>query len=185
MTLLVAAFSLHGSAGERAVAYTTRPGLLLALGIVLLAAASVWAGTRTLRLGCRIHGDVRSVLAAHQPLLVVYGGLLGLLLLGVVLGSVGFNLIILVHVTAWLVFVYHQLKKRPPVPARNLWTWLRATPAGFLTLHLGLVLLILVLMALRVHVWERAGLVSELFASANFHYWSVMHISMAFWRSRN
>jgi len=34
----------------------------------------------------------------------------------------------------------------------------------------------------RVHFWERGGVVSQLFATSSFHYWTIMHITMALWR---
>jgi hypothetical protein len=93
-------------------------------------------------------------------------------------------MIILLHVTVWLVFVHYQLVKRPSSAPRNLWQWLRGTPAGFLTLHIGIAVLTLVIMAVRVHVWQRTGWFSELFAAKNFCYWGLMHISMSFWAAR-
>jgi hypothetical protein len=178
-----AAFSLHGSAVERTVRYTGAPLAVLPLTVVVLFAAGVWLGVRALRLGREAHGDVASALAAHRPLLAVYGGIFVVLLLGALAGSAGFNLIILMHVCAWLVFVCHQLGRRGARPG-GLWAWLRGTPVGFVTLHLAVVAVILVLMALRVHAWGRTGWLSELVATANFPYWSLMHISMAFWRPR-
>jgi hypothetical protein len=52
------------------------------------------------------------------------------------------------------------------------------------TLHAGVVVLILVLLALRQYAWERSGWGCQLLAASSFPYWSLMHISMAFWRPR-
>jgi hypothetical protein len=150
--------------------------LLTAAGLALAALA-----VRGWRSGW---GRAAELLRSHRPLWLVYGGIGGLLFIGTLLGSVGFNLIILVHVTTWLVFTCHQLSQRP-LPARvSWWHWLRRTPRGFVALHLGVALAVLVLMALRVHCWDRSGWFCDLFARSSFAYWSVLHISMAFWRGR-
>lgn len=163
-TLLAIAPSVHG----------------LLFGILLLACAA--ALVRTGQLGQRQYGSLGAACREHGPLVSVYLGLLSVLLLGLVLGAAVFNLIILIHAGAWLVFVYHQLQQRSAPTRLTLWTWLRYTPTGFLVLHLSVIALVLVFMALRVHLWHRVGFVSELFEGANFPYWSLMHISMAFWK---
>jgi hypothetical protein len=138
--------------------------------------------SRSWQLGQRQYGSIWAACREHLPLVCVYLGLLSVLLLGLVLGAAVFNLIILIHAGAWLAFVYHQLQQRPPPLRRTPWTWLRYTPTGFLVLHLAVIALVLVFMALRVHLWHRVGFVSELFEGSNFPYWSLMHISMAFWK---
>ncbi len=180
---LLAAFSVHGSAIEKAAAYTSEPRRLVLAGVAVLLTAGLWLGAQALRVGRRLHGDLRALGAAHLPLFAVYTGILSLLLLGALAGSAGFNLIILLHVTAWLVFVRHQLKARPG-RGHGVWAWLRGTPVGFTALHLGVAAVILALMGLRIHVWQRAGWVSAVLAASSFPYWSLMHISMAFWRAR-
>jgi hypothetical protein len=183
MGVLVLAFVLHGGAVERAARYTSMPvPATLAVALVLLGCGG-WAAALALRRGRALYGSAAAALAAHRPLLVVYATILAILLLGSLLGSTGFNLVILLHVCAWLVFVPHQLGKHPRV-SRGVWSWLRSTPTGFVVLHLSAAALVLVLIALRVHVWERAGWVSAALASSNFFYWSLMHISMAWWRGR-
>jgi hypothetical protein len=62
--------------------------------------------------------------------------------------------------------------------------WLRSTPAGFLTLHLGVALVLLLVMVARVHVWQRGGFLSEPLAAGSFCYWALMHICMSFWSGR-
>jgi hypothetical protein len=181
---LVAAFSLHGSAGERVARSSAAPVALLLAGVAVPLLGGLWLGGRALQVGRRLHGSARAALAAHRPLLVVHGGIVAILLLGSLAGSAGFNVIILIHVCAWLVFVHHQLGRRDHSEARGLWGWLRGTPAGFVTLHLAVAAALLVLMALRVHLWERGGWVSQALATSSFPYWSLMHISMAFWRPR-
>jgi hypothetical protein len=178
---LVAGFSAHGAALRKATRYTANPLPWLLAAVAVLATAGALVGARALRAGRRLHGDLPGLLSAHAPLFVVYAGLLGLLLLGGLLGSAGFNLIILLHVTAWLVFVRHRLRGRCAAGG-GVWAWLRGTPAGFVVLHLAVAAGILVLLAVRVHVWERAGWMSQALAASSFPYWSLMHISLAFWK---
>lgn len=159
------------------------PGVVPAI-VALLLLASGYTVYRCLQTAYRVHGSLQAFAFAYQPLLMVYAAILAILLLGSTLGSTGFNLIILLHVVAWLVFVPYQLGKRSGPRACNPWAWLRSTPLGFWVLHVGLALLFLALMGVRVHLWERVGFVSELLASGNFTYWGLMHISMSFWSSR-
>jgi hypothetical protein len=180
---MVLAFSLHGSAVERAGRYTSAPHVVLPLIVAVLLALGVALAARALKVGAAVYGDGASALAAHRPLLAVYAALFAILLLGSLAGSAGFNLIILLHVCAWLVFVRSRLALRPG-EVTGLWSWLRGTPAGFVTLHLLVAGIILALMAARVHLWDRGGWVSELVATGNFPYWSLMHITMAFWHRR-
>jgi hypothetical protein len=152
-------------------------GLWLVAGC--LAAACAWSVRRFVAL---TRGEVTRFLAEHRPLVVVYACLLLILALSAPLGSIGF--VVLLHVASWLVFVHGRLRERPAVPVRHLWTWLRSTPAGFLALHLGLALVLLVLMAARVHVWGRASFLTEGLAAGSFCYWALLHICMSFWSSR-
>lgn len=156
--------------------------VLVGLGAVLVACAL--ASYQTVRLWRRLYGQMRTVLALYQPLFLVYAGLLAILLLGSLLGSVGLNLVILVHVAAWLVSAHYHLGKRPALPTSNPWKWLRATPCGFLVLHAGVALGVLLLMGLRVYSWERSGFVCDMLSKSSFYYWSIMHIFMAWGRPR-
>jgi hypothetical protein len=123
--------------------------------------------------------SVRAVLRLHLPLVLVYLAMLLVLLVGSFMGTTGLNLIILVHVSAWLVYVYHLLSTRR-VAVTGLWSWLRGSPTGFLVLHLGLLAIVLALMAVRVHVWQRVGFLSDVLASKNFIYWAMFHIVISF-----
>ena len=147
---------------------------VIAAGLMTLGAAS-WLATWTC---ARRHGIVWR---NYVPLLAVYATIAAILSAGSLLGSVGFNLIVLIHVMAWLVFVRQRLGN-PATAPRTWWAWLRTTPAGFITMHLAAVAVVLALMAVRVHFWERGGLVSQLFATSSVHYWTIMHITMALWR---
>jgi hypothetical protein len=184
MLVLVVSYSLYIVAMDKRTPLDRAHPWLLWAGMAVLGSLCCWAVRRPLQLANRLYGDWRGFVNAHRPLLVVYLALFALLVAGTPLGSTAFNFIILVHVTAWLVFVHYQLRRRPPRASRSLWGWLKSTPTGFLVLHLGCVAVVLVLMAMRVYVWQRVGFVSELLASSNFCYWGLMHISMAFWSSR-
>jgi hypothetical protein len=184
MTLLGASYAVYVQAAGKPTALDHLPPAALPLFLTTLFMAGAWSWHRVFQKAREIQEDARLLLITHLPLLLVYGGILGILLAGSFFGSTGFNLIILIHVTAWIVFVSHQLGNRPRREKSGLWNWLRRTPAGFLTLHLGLALVVLILMAVRVHVWHRLGLVSEFLASSNFVYWGLMHISMAFWSGK-
>jgi len=183
-TLLTAGYLLHGHiSGKIAIESATIQGSLIG-GLAILLLCSVGATIHALKLGCQLYGDVSSALAIHRPILLVYAGICAILLLAAVGGSVVFNLIILIHAAAWLLFLRKQLKQRPAPVRFGLWSWLRGTPSGFVVLHLGVAALILALLCLRVYVWERVGLVSEMLNASSFSYWSLMHITIAFWRPR-
>jgi len=159
------------------------PAGIAPLGISLLAVAAGAMTVRALRQGLALHGSWRGLVGTHLPLFMVYGGLLAVLGFGSLLGTTGLNLLILIHASVWIVFTQFQLAKRPAAK-RSPWTWLRATPAGFLTLHIGAAALFLALMAVRVYVWHRQGWYSELLTSHNFCYWGLMHISMSLWNGK-
>jgi len=165
----------------------TDPNLLIG-GTAFFGVVSAASIVQLVHHALRVHGSLAAFIAVYHPLLSVYGGILSILLIGSLLGSVGFNLIILIHVTAWLVFVHHQLQARGSTrPDRGrslstLWHWIRYRPVGFLTLHLALVAVVLILLALRVYVWQRGGVVSVLLSGSTFQYWSFMHIAIAFVR---
>lgn len=156
------------------------PLLLGWAGLALLAAL---AGARLVLLGRRLHADGAEIVTLYGPLLRVYAGITALLTVGSLLGSVGLNLVILLHVAVWLVFVHGQLR-RERLRATNPWQWLRQTPAGFLTLHLGTAAIVLLLFALRVHVWDRSGWLCTALAKSSFPYWSLFHIGLTFARLR-
>ncbi|MCI0737810.1 MAG: hypothetical protein L0Y72_02110 [Gemmataceae bacterium] len=183
MSVLVGVHLVHGYFFAKSPELLPLDGRWLAAGWGVLAAAALWTCRRAWKLGVNLYGSREGLVAATGPLLRVYGVMYAILLAGSLLGSVGLNFVILMHVTSWLVFVQYQLAKHP-ARARNLWDWLRRTPAGFVTLHLAVALVVLALMAVRVHVWQKVGLASVLLASGSFPFWSLMHISMAFWRGK-
>lgn len=179
MTILMAGYLAYVTVRGKPTALDRLPSIRFGLVAVPALACLAYA-IHLVQVGRRQQGSWLTALDHHLPLLLVYAGILSMLLFGAPFGSTGFNFIILVHVTSWLVFVHYQLGKTSPRSTRNPWQWLRTTPSGFLLLHVGVALVVLILMAVRVHVWHRVGLVSELLASSSFCYWGLMHISMAF-----
>lgn len=147
-------------------------GALAGVGLVL-----AWLLYGLIRTARREHGSLHEAVEAHLPLIQVYQILAVILFLGSLLGSTGLNLIILIHVTVWLVFVAERLGQQK---GEGWFAWVRETRVGFLTLHLGLVVVMMGLFAVRVHVWERGGWFSPMLSSSSFPYWSIMHICLAF-----
>jgi len=155
----------------------------LILGWLLVSCiAAIWMGY-TVRLARSLYGSVREAIGIYQPLFAVYAGLLVIMILGSLLGSIGPILIILLHGMTWLVHSYRRLAESD-APVTGIWSWMRNSPTGFLTLHIALIALALFLFAMRTHVWERTGFLSELVSKSWFPYWSIMHIAIAFWRGK-
>jgi hypothetical protein len=177
LSVLAAAYLVNGLLKQNPTV-TDTPFLALLLGLAGLSVLTIWLVRRLHLAAVEEYDGLHGLAAAHGPLLLVYAGILAILVVGSFLGSVGFNLIILIHVTAWLVFVHHQLDRQPS-KRPGCWSWLRTTSRGFLVLHLGMVLFVLVLLALRVHVWQRSGWLSHALAGSSFPYWSLMHIGMS------
>jgi len=183
MGVLVGMHLVQGHTLGKVAILRETPAAWLLAGWSLLPVATAIAIRRVIRSGSRLFEDLGQFRTALRPLLMVYAAMFGILAVGSLLGSVGLNLIILVHVTNWLVFTHYQLSK-DGCRAPGIWNWLRRSPAGFVTLHLVIAVAALALIALRVHLWERVGLISQLVAGTAFPYWSLLHICMAFWRSR-
>lgn len=190
MTVLIGVHLVHGRWLERVPPLVTFPGEFLLVGWLGLALSALWTIRRAWRLGVAVFGDFTRMAVALGPLLRVYAAIFLILTLGSTLGSVGLNIVILIHVCTWLVYTQRRLaeasagKERARNAVAGVWVWLRSTPAGFLTLHLGLTALVLALMVLRVYAWERSGWISSAVAGSSFPYWGLMHISMAFWRGK-
>jgi len=159
------------------------PGEWLLLGWLLISCIALASFTHTLRLARSLYGSMSEAVTLYQPLFAVYAGLLIILILGSMLGSIGPNLVILLHGMTWLVYSYRRLRESN-APVTGVWSWVRNSPNGFLTLHLVVIALALLLFGMRTHVWERTGFVCDLVSRAWFPYWSIMHIAIAFWRGK-
>lgn len=177
-------FVTYNTAVKKDAVLLSCPAAVYIAAAVGFAALAALTGRRLLFAARQTHGSLAAALAAHAPLVAVYGGILLVILLGALLAGTSFNLIILIHGGAWVVFVSYQLRRRPRPAKLNPWTWVRHTPGGFLFLHAAVLAFVLALMALRVHAWERTGFLSELVERQSFPYWSIMHITLALWRPR-
>lgn len=155
---------------------------LIGAGAVLsmLAVGALIVAVRRAR---QLYGSVQEAVAQYRPLFAVYAGIGVIMLIGSLFGSSGVILIILIHGLTWLVCTYRRLSERR-AEVTGIWSWLRGTPTGFLTLHLGLTVVALVLFALRTHIWQRTGIVCDLVSRSWFPYWSIMHIAVSFWRTK-
>ena len=183
MALLATFHILRGHFLGRSAMLQEVPTAWLLIGWMFLFLLAGYSFSRTLRLATLLYGSVMDAAALYRPLLAVYFGISAILLVGSMFGSVGANLVILVHGLTWLVCTYRKLSERK-TNVTGLWSWLRKSPTGFVTLHLAATMLALLLFALRTHVWQRTGILCDLVSKTWFPYWSIMHIAMAFWRAK-
>jgi hypothetical protein len=149
------------------------PAVYLWTGLAALMLATGFYAWRLAPVGRTAYGSLAGALDAHAPLVRVYQALLAILAVGSLFGSLGLNLVILLHVAVWLVYV---AERRSGAGQGGSVLGGR----GFVVLHLGLAAVLLVLLAVRVQVWERAGWWSAMLSSSSFPYWSLMHICLAF-----
>lgn len=183
VSLLAIGQTLHGILIKPKEIIQTIPIYWYGIGAIGILALCTLATRNMLQAAKQSYGTVNQALLAHKPLITVYLIIFLTLSFGILVGSTAFNLIILVHASAWFVFVAYQLSQEPPPQRLTPWTWVRRTPVGFMVLHIVLGGAILGCMAMRVYIWNRVGLLSQLVEGSNFIYWSLMHISMAFWKS--
>lgn len=130
-------------------------------------------------------GGARGFLRLNRPIFVVFGGILGVLILDIILNGRAYAIVTL-HVAAWFVFVNRGFANRPapdPMPRRGSWRWMRTTHSGFLWLHNSLFVLIL-----GVGVYFAYGLGNDpqhtaiwaLVSKDAFPYWTIMHVTISF-----
>jgi hypothetical protein len=183
MALLATFQIMHGHLFGRSPLLHDFPTAWLVTAWLLLCVAAGLTVVQTVRRARTLYGSVQEAAGLYRPLLAVYAGISAILLVGSLFGSIGANLVILVHGLTWLVCTHRRLSERN-LNVTGVWSWLRNSPTGFLTLHVGVTALALLLFALRTHVWERTGFVCDLVSKTWFPYWSIMHIAMAFWRTK-
>lgn len=147
------------------------PVLIVAIGYTLV-----------LRRYSRAFGfnDVKSFMQTYDKLFFVMFGVAAVLGL-VILLTQRFYALILFHVVAWYIFASYQFSRNPPkVQPKGWWQWMRSTPAGFKTLHIGMAA---ILMAIGL-VWTLALNLTPsldwLLAPESFLYWTIMHITVSF-----
>lgn len=182
ITLLAAGQILRGHFLGRSAMLQELPTEWLVAAWCIAALLTLGFVVSTIRLALA-HGSFAETALLYQPLFAVYAGLILILSVGSLFGSVGANLVIMLHGMTWLVQTLRKLNEHHE-PATGVWSWLRGTPAGFLTLHVAVIGLSLCLFAMRSHVWERTGIVCDLVSKTWFPYWAIMHIATAFWRSK-
>lgn len=132
-------------------------------------------------------GGVGELVRLHAPLFRLIGGVLLYLALAMIWFGRPYALILL-HVSVWYVFTIRSLKSRPPpanvpVPASSLgrtWLWMRTTPAGFNTLHIGMAAFLIAVGILWIYGLGGSGWLWYLLSPKVFLYWTIMHITVSF-----
>lgn len=158
--------------------------LVPVLGFVPLLAVSVAAFAFRRRLDREHEGGAGGFLRLHRPILLVYAGILGVLLLDILISGRAYAIVTL-HVASWYVFTAHQLRTRPaPVPAPRplTWRWMRSTPRGFDVLHIGLVLLTLVGAWVWAYGFRNDPTLAAFYVVLSrdaFPFWTIMHVSLS------
>ncbi len=130
--------------------------------------------------------SVRRHLRAHRAIYRVLGGSLLLVLIGWVTTGRS-HVIVILHVTAWYVFILRQLRLRAADPAvsrpgRFTWQWLRTTPAGFNLLHLGSFAILFLAAGIWVYAFRSDPSLTPLWATLdvdNFRYWTLIHVTLS------
>ncbi len=89
--------------------------------------------------------------------------------------------LVMFHVVAWYIFASHQLARfRPKTPPRGWWAWMRTTPEGFKTLHIGLFVFMMVLGLLWTFAFDHTVYLHWVLSPAAFFYWTIIHITVSF-----
>jgi hypothetical protein len=91
-------------------------------------------------------------------------------------------MIVCFHVAAWWVFTTRQLARRDRAAEPKGLAWFRETQAGFQTLHLGLVVLIVAVAAVWAYAFDRslANPLGWLVSQQAFPYWTIGHVTVSF-----
>ena len=161
------------------------PAVRMGMGVaaILICVAAVHAARR--HYDRTREGGVAGFVRRNRPMLFVFGGILVVLFLDLaVTGRV--YAIVTLHVTAWFVFVNHQMGKRPPpspAPKTLSWKWMRATRVGFNVLHLGIFALIVAAAWAWAYLSGSSGVNQgawTLLSREAFPYWTIMHVTMSF-----
>jgi hypothetical protein len=144
--------------------------------MVMIAAAALWC------IGRAVPGGLAGLWRVHRPILTVFLGSTGIILLALVSGPWSFNVVVLMHFVSWYLFARHMLRQRPPPrePA-GLWAWLRTTVPGFTWLHLGLAAVVVVLVVLATYGFGKSGPLEAIVGSKAFYYWTIMHVTLSFY----
>lgn len=157
-------------------------GALGALALLLVIGAIHW----TRRTWDRTYeGGALGFIRKHRPLFFVFGGILVVLVLDILLNGRAYAIVTL-HVAAWFVFVTRGMARRPapdPAPRSGSWAWIRSTRSGFLWLHHGLFLLIVIAAAVWAYGFQNSPDQQALWTVLSkdaFPYWTIMHVTISF-----
>jgi len=151
----------------------------LALGPLLLAVIGYHLALRRYATRLGYHG-ASELVRTHATLFKVLAGVVLVLALAMAIVQRPYSLI-LFHVVAWYIFASHQLKRHPhKTPPSNWWLWMRTTPAGFKTLHIGMVVVLMAIGLLWTLVLGQSPYLKWLLAPESFLYWTIMHITVSF-----
>lgn len=163
-------------------------GLRPVVGLLPLAAVLLATRAFARRLGRTRPGGLWAFLVEHRPVMLVYAGILGVLLLDIVISGRAYAIVTL-HVAGWYVFTFRQLRARPapaPSPRPPGWRWLRGTPRGFDVLHLGLVGLTLLAAAVWAYGFRNDPDLAPFYVMLSrdaFPFWTIMHVTLS-WMPR-
>ena len=145
--------------------------------LVLAAAGAMMFG------GClkRAKLSVGEFFRTYSPLVVVYVLLTSLLFLAPK-GEQSIYMIVCFHVAAWWVFTTRQLAGRDRTARPRGLAWFRETQAGFQTLHLALVVLIVGVAAVWAYGFDRslANPLGWIVSREAFPYWTIGHVTVSF-----
>jgi len=185
---LLIGVTVAGMAGTerlRELAAGLTSGWSWALG-VLVAGLFAFASVRLWDLHRRLGpGTLGAHLRANRPIYIVFAGIFLAAASGALPG-LNAQVIVILHVVSWYVFTMQRLRETPipsPVPHAGTWRWFRGTAAGFRTLHLGLVAILIV----AAIVWakgfgsDRTIVPLRLFLDQDyFAAWTLLHVTISF-----
>lgn len=154
------------------------------------AAVAVALGAAHLCLRAFARGPVAGAPAEarrHRPLVAVLVGVYAVFFASLALTGRFYGLVA-THVVIWYVFTLRRLHASRPTPAPRAftWAWVRATPAGFHTLHLGLLGLLAAAGATWAFAYGNDRSMTGfrlLLARDAFPYWTLVHVTLS-WMPR-
>jgi len=172
-------------AGALRAAYSSQPPWLPWL-LMIAPAALVAAGFLRLMGPWRRGGlgTIASVARSNVPIWLVLGGTAANLGLGSLTGW-GAHGIVIMHVVTWYVFILAQFARRGAAtkPSHWTWRWLRDTPTGFKTLHVGSVAVLVAAGAVWAYGFRNTPDLTAfrlLLDGDLFRYWTIMHVTVSF-----
>lgn len=150
-------------------ASTFGPMVLIAIGALIVIARQFPEGWR-------------GFWQAHRPILTVFLGSTGIILIALASGPWTFNAVVLMHFVGWFIFGRYMLAQRPPKePPRGWWLWMRTTPQGFSVLHIGLAVVTAALIAVSTYAFGKTDWLEFVVGSKVFYFWTIMHVTLSFY----